>query len=644
MSASNGVVSYTTEDSSLYSIQNSLVTQYKVGVKIKLLNQFDKSWYADIQNSNELLYFDGKSLEKLESPLFERIQTLFVTKSGVLWIITNENTILISGDRLLQIFKNNSKLSSMRITNFLQDRMSNLWVSSTNAGVGIITPSFFSKVNFPNDLVDKSSSFLFVDSARSIYAELKDGGLLRKDNDGQVYQLSLKELKGIEKAVEHKNEILLTSKNGLFRISDNSIERLIVENSKCGNIGFTDIILGADGFYFGEHDGCLFHLNDKLTKISLNSPIQDIELWKDNTLCISTASMGIATVQNDTLVFANYDSGFPSNLVSSSAKDEDGRLLIASNRGLFFVDVDGKINELLADDLGSHHYNNCIYVKASKEFWASNAQDLYNLKLDSSGQFSIIKFSKNDFSGVGVIKSNQLFSFNRSVFFKIGQEISQYQWFNFSYLEETPKLGLSSVIIKKEGSLVKRITNPIDEDLELEPGSYSFTFNYDVNFWGSEDKLRFEYRLKGYSDEWQGPINRRTIDFPALNNGEYELQVRANLQNDIHIEDLSYGFSIQLPFYKTKLFVISAIIASLLIIYFLTKSFSKLNFESIESYTSYSALIKKMRMLSILGGILIPLVAFYESEALNLYVANWPLVGLIAVSYTHLTLPTIYSV
>lgn len=77
-------------------------------------------------------------------------------------------------------------------------------------------------------------------------------------------------------------------------------------------------------------------------------------------------------------------------------------------------------------------------------------------------------------------------------------------------------------------------------------------------------------------------------------------------------------------------FLLVIFLAALLIVFFV-KKFSSLSFESIDSYTSYGALIKKMRAFSALAMVLIPLVAYYESEFLNLYKTNWLLVGSIAL-------------
>lgn len=80
-----------------------------------------------------------------------------------------------------------------------------------------------------------------------------------------------------------------------------------------------------------------------------------------------------------------------------------------------------------------------------------------------------------------------------------------------------------------------------------------------------------------------------------------------------------------------SLVVLLAIFISALLIVFFVKKFSSLSFDSIDSYTSYGALIKKMRAFSALAMVLIPLVAYYESEFLNLYKTNWELIGSIAV-------------
>lgn len=94
------------------------------------------------------------------------------------------------------------------------------------------------------------------------------------------------------------------------------------------------------------------------------------------------------------------------------------------------------------------------------------------------------------------------------------------------------------------------------------------------------------------------------------------------------ITPINEGFSIfSNHFYSVGIFLIVMLAIAILI-----RFFSNVSFDSIDSYTSYDVLKKKLRVLSILAMTLIPLVAYYESEALQLYKAHWSLISVIVVS------------
>lgn len=75
-------------------------------------------------------------------------------------------------------------------------------------------------------------------------------------------------------------------------------------------------------------------------------------------------------------------------------------------------------------------------------------------------------------------------------------------------------------------------------------------------------------------------------------------------------------------------FIFIAVFTSVLII---TKSFFKIKIEEFDTYSSTPTLLKKMRLLSTLTLLVVPMIAFYESEALHLYQTNWPIVIIIAL-------------
>lgn len=75
-----------------------------------------------------------------------------------------------------------------------------------------------------------------------------------------------------------------------------------------------------------------------------------------------------------------------------------------------------------------------------------------------------------------------------------------------------------------------------------------------------------------------------------------------------------------------SIFLVSIILISSV---FIARLLAKINADSFAIYTSIPALIKKMRMLGFLTLLIIPIVAFYESEFLKLYQANWYSVGFV---------------
>ena len=79
------------------------------------------------------------------------------------------------------------------------------------------------------------------------------------------------------------------------------------------------------------------------------------------------------------------------------------------------------------------------------------------------------------------------------------------------------------------------------------------------------------------------------------------------------------------------IFTVLLFIFGFLLIVLIIGSSKIISFGTSTSYTTLGAKSLKLRLLSLLSLVLIPVVAYYESEALKLYEANWPLVAVIAV-------------
>lgn len=90
------------------------------------------------------------------------------------------------------------------------------------------------------------------------------------------------------------------------------------------------------------------------------------------------------------------------------------------------------------------------------------------------------------------------------------------------------------------------------------------------------------------------------------------------------------NFESGMEFYKNGWIILFLMIAVLFSLFVFFRKFTLLKAENFESFTTYNALIVKIRVLSVLSLLLFPLTEFYEAVYLNLYPPNWLAVYLVA--------------
>lgn len=592
--------------------------------------------------ANQLVYFSGSNWEIISSPYLDNIKTAYPGTSNMLWVFTEKHILLVSKGKIIAKFQNGSHISGMDIMGVIQDKMSNLWIYSSNKGLGLTTPSFISQVELPNGSIEKNSSFLFIDSEGTLYLEKANGGLVKRDREGNLSTLDSPKLKRINAAAELNKSIFFTTENGLFQLVGKQLVSINSEYNQLPLNLLTNISAINQELYINSSKGLLILDGNKLKQVNnITNKTVDIYGASNGSIWIANDETGLSFIKNDSIYFLKILGSIDLNRVYAVSGNGKGAIVFGTNKGLYLLLKDS-IKDIMPNFLGINEFKNVTYNQLTKEFWISNNKDIFISKVSDSVTFDFQMFSRNDFVSNGQIHFNNFQFFNRSSYFKVGETVSNYQWYNFSFLDKSPKINLIEVKIESKSDTRKfhsysSIINSPDKDsiankLSLPNGNYNFSFLYDLNLWGNEDKLEFYYRIKGISNEWIGPTQKRSFQVNNISTGDYIFEVKTRLSDKIQIEPLAFHFSVKNSFSESILFALLLILTSGVVIYFLIRKFSNLSFDSIDSYTSYSALIKKMRMLSILGGVLIPLVAFYESEALELYEASWPLVGFIVVS------------
>lgn len=87
----------------------------------------------------------------------------------------------------------------------------------------------------------------------------------------------------------------------------------------------------------------------------------------------------------------------------------------------------------------------------------------------------------------------------------------------------------------------------------------SFAFEFHTNN-PKIPHLQYTYRIRGYQDEWSDLTSISKLYLSNMPNGDYILEVRSTYDGKIYSESGTISFSVSLPFWKTRWFIVSLIL------------------------------------------------------------------------------------
>ena len=114
-----------------------------------------------------------------------------------------------------------------------------------------------------------------------------------------------------------------------------------------------------------------------------------------------------------------------------------------------------------------------------------------------------------------------------------------------------------------------------DKKIVLEPGENNIEFSFAAADFNRNNQLEFQYQLKGASNEWINLGEKRNNSFNNLPPGSYTISVRCKYKgNDAWKETTApLSFTIKTPWYRTWWFIITCIVFSAFLTWFVIRSY-----------------------------------------------------------------------
>ena len=543
---------------------------------------FKEGKYLIGTSKNGLFVYDGKQFIPFSSPANSFLKT-FQLNNGVslsnkyfaFGTILNGLIVIDTAGNVVQKINKSSGLQNNTVLSIYADNKQNLWAGLDNGidRIELNSPLYYyfdkagqfgtvySSIIFKDKIYLGTNQGLFFSNwnPKSNYADF-NFSLIPK-SQGQVWDLEVVD-----------GELICGHNDGTFRVLDANIKKI---SPISGGWTLQRLKSNSNFFIQGTYTGLA--LFEKITGQSLKfitkisgfgEPSRYLQQDSKGDIWVSQAYKGLykLTLSNDYRRVTKIDyfdkkNGLPGNF-NINIFNLENKIVFSSNNGFFtydeFSDQFSKY-AVLNNSLGSFAMSNKIIDAGNKTYWFINHGKTALVNFSEVGKITIdsSKFSQLD---------GRMVQFYENIS-RIGAQrylISVDDGFVIYSAGDTP--GQKPVSLPKV--LIRRIDDITDKYINISEGTDSSAIasfksgrnNIRISFslpYYRQAKIKFQYFLEGYSNDWSEWTSYTQKDFTNLQSGDYVFKVRAKVNGSEVSQITSYRFSILKPWY----FSIWAIVA-----------------------------------------------------------------------------------
>lgn len=588
----------------------------------------DKSVYFHVVNQGVYKINEGRPELIIKANLFNNdwVTNIYDDKNGLL-LITQKNGFFRYSEQSFSKWKNDSDilLSSTTVYSSIKLKDNSFLLGTISQGIIHLHQdgTILNRYNQNNGLSNNTVLSLFEDNEQNIWAGLDNGiNCVNLKSPIKIYDDYKGDYGTIYTSVVFNNLIYIGTNQGLYYKNLNQIENFKfiqgtkgqvwslykidnsllcghdsgtfqIENSKArlisnipGTWSFKKIPLETDLILQGHYTGLsiLQKVNGNWkfrNKIKgFNTSSRFFEFDQQNTIWVNHEYSGLYKLKVNAnfknIIEVQKELSIPKGKNSSIVTYKD-KLLYASKDGIFYFDKieakfrkDSILSKILIDN---NYISGKLIVDETDKLWFFTKENIFYV---SPGQFSneplIHKIPIPLSLRKAMIGYENITLLDKSKYL-IGK-VDGYITINLAEIRDKKySIYINSVKLKHLETQPK-IVNLIDK------GNYNYTDNsFEIIFSVPEyDKhlaIDYQYQVKGYHNSWIHLENQNKVNLDNLPHGDYIFKVRARIGNDYTVNDASYSFTINKPWYISNVALFIYFLLTIALTVFVHKSYKK---------------------------------------------------------------------
>ncbi len=489
----------------------------------------------------------------------------------------------------LNFYNENNGLSN-KIYDIIEDIEGGIWFSSSE-GIFRLNNRVFETYTTEYGLLSNhvSKIGLVKDSSIWLCSEL---GLSYIDKDNKINNIIRDELNDFPGplATHHDRfEVYVFGNDGGLYLKDNTFNFRKISLYKGPRPHWAilndqgELFLGG-GFGVSKFDGLEYSVI--LSDEDLDySEVNALALDRWGNLWIATEGSGLFRYKDDQIKNIDFESHLPNKVVTAILADTEGNIWFGTNGNGIFKIHNYEVNEPIFQVIGFEEYelsgDNILGLceDAQHSIWITT--NLGISKITSLEKDLIIVENYKEEEG---LKERQIYpnaiikGIHNSLWVGTTGGLVHINSSKKIYPNSSPKIYISDIKLffenidwKKNGNIINTWTNLPDKKISLHYKDNHLDFKFVAVSFNVPEKIRYQWKLEGFQEQWTPLSKRREAIYPNLPYGNYVFKVRACNGGNICSDTASFSFRIKPPPHRTPYATAIIILVIGLLIYIFIK-------------------------------------------------------------------------
>ena len=472
------------------------------------------------------------------------------------------------------VLNQESGLANNTILCIVEDRDANLWLGLDN-GISVVNSNTAFKVFRDNAgklgsvyTAARVNDYLYLGTNQGLFYRLlsvKNAPYqLIPGTKGQVWSLN-----------ELGEDLFCGHHEGTFLVKGSSVSR-VAKPAGTWQVQWLDESEGLaiqgnySGLYILKKTGNTWRLRNKLLGFDISS--RYFGLGADHTIFVSHEYKGVFKLKVD----ANYERVIEHELIPELPPAEKAGITPYNNQ-LFYVNkagvfkLDKRTNLFEKDttlsrrfaETGTYTTGKLTYDRENNKLWTFNSQEIDYLQPGIlSGEFEMNRFTLPVKARKDIPGFENISPIDQDIYL-LGNSTG-YILFDLNRTTSKPfSVQLRSVENSARDGKMEYIDWSAQD--QYQNTKSNFRFMYSVPQYDIFRSVVYQYRLKGYYNEWSSWTPEADVSYENLPHGDYTFEVKARIGETYSDNVLRYDFTIKRPWYFSILAIICYIILAVIV-------------------------------------------------------------------------------